>query len=552
MSHGRFLNDLSDDESAIDVSELPSEYRVKLNGFLRNACNDGHETLTRVLLDKGADVNYITTNTQLPTALHVAVSNTREHILPILLPQASSATIQAALQYAIQYRERLTTIIRILQQDGSPLETSDNLDKDLDKNSVESTKKSDPPEQKENETQTASPSQQETETQTNGEHSDPQTRQTDTLSSSSDLSSPSPSSSLSPSTPPPHEEIAGSNELKEPTTKHEIDISHLQKQLHEQQQQLLAQQHKLHAQEVQHEDAQRKAAHSQQAVEQAQRDLEEMRGKLQKQEEHIDAQNKQVQNLTEQLGEYEAQAQAHGAQLATQVALTQNLTEAIATHEEQTQKLRDEVHAQLDQIEQLRKRIAELEGENKELAEKFESEKHKSETAAQEFQNQIDALHQDIESKTTKLDSVSKERDTERRAKEVARRMLTSAGPRDSVDNLTLGHSHAIRMASVVSPTPPDEPTQFPTPSSPTFSRASQRIQRNAATLNGFVSPRAPPSDPFTEGGPKKHVPRVGPKLGSRSRAKDDMDIASEADRARVKRLVERWEELKYLELKHN
>ena len=92
-----------------------------VQGFLRSACNDGHETLARVLLDKGADVNYITTNTQvcfpplspflslssflslihlihiipqLPTALHVAVSNTRDRILPILLPQASSATIQ--------------------------------------------------------------------------------------------------------------------------------------------------------------------------------------------------------------------------------------------------------------------------------------------------------------------------------------------------------------------------------------------------------------------------------------------------------------------------
>ena len=31
MSHGKFLGDtLSDDESAIDVSELPSEYRVKV------------------------------------------------------------------------------------------------------------------------------------------------------------------------------------------------------------------------------------------------------------------------------------------------------------------------------------------------------------------------------------------------------------------------------------------------------------------------------------------------------------------------------------------
>lgn len=30
MSHGKFLTDMSDDESAIDVSELPSEYRVKV------------------------------------------------------------------------------------------------------------------------------------------------------------------------------------------------------------------------------------------------------------------------------------------------------------------------------------------------------------------------------------------------------------------------------------------------------------------------------------------------------------------------------------------
>jgi hypothetical protein len=34
---------------------------------------------------------------QLPTALHVAVSSTRERILPILLPQASSATIQVCI-----------------------------------------------------------------------------------------------------------------------------------------------------------------------------------------------------------------------------------------------------------------------------------------------------------------------------------------------------------------------------------------------------------------------------------------------------------------------
>jgi hypothetical protein len=556
MSHGKFLTDtLSDDDSAIDVSELPSEYRVKLNGFLRSACVDGHETLTRILLDKGADVNYITTNTQLPTALHVAVSNTRERILPILLPQASSATIQAALQYAIQYRTRLAAIIRILQQDGSPIESSDNLDRDSDKTAVESPKK--PSDQKESETQTTTPPQKENQTQTNGENHETRQQSDSPPSPSSSSSSTSPPSASS-SPPGPIEAVKKEEPKESPLgVNHEDIIKRLEQQLHDQQQQLLEQQHKLRAQEMHQEESQRAAANAQQIAEQAQRDMEEMRVKLQKQEEQIEIQNKQVQQLNEQLAAHETQAQEQAAQLATQVDLTQRLTAQISTQETHTQKLADEVREQLDQIGQLKKRIAELEGENKELGEEFEREKKKNEAATHEFQTQITALQKDIEVKKSSIENISKERDSERKAKEIAKRILSSNGAqRSTVDDMTFGHtnSYAIRMASVMSPTPPDDeipisPSPSPSPTSPTA--ASSRTSswgRSKSSVNGFAStPRGATPDAAAKRSDAP-VPRVQGKLSSKSRAKDDMDIASEADRARVRRLVERWEEMKFLE----
>jgi len=107
-----------DDDGTIDITELPNEYKIKLNGFLRSACQDGHETLTRVLLDKGADVNYVAPTAFAPTALHVAILQGKDKIVPILLPQANEATVQSALKFALEYQTKLANIIRALQKDA--------------------------------------------------------------------------------------------------------------------------------------------------------------------------------------------------------------------------------------------------------------------------------------------------------------------------------------------------------------------------------------------------------------------------------------------------
>jgi len=154
---------------------------------------------------------------------------------------------------------------------------------------------------------------------------------------------------------------------------------------------------------------------------------------------------------------------------------------------------------------------------------------------------------------------VSKARDTERRAKEVAKRILSSNGPRDTPDRL--GHTSAIRMASVSCPSPtplddeelPISPSTatfvpapvFPSPISPTLTRSFGKARTNGdgGGVKGDTG-GLKKSKTITELGGATRIPPQ--KLGSKSRAKDDMDIATEADKARVRRLVNRWEEMKY------
>jgi len=119
---GEALSD--DDDGTIDITELPNEYKIKLNGFLRTACQDGHETLTRVLLEKGADVNYVSPAARAPTALHVAILHSRDKVVPLLLPQANEATIQSALKFAHDLHIKLGSIVKILQKDAPASSTS--------------------------------------------------------------------------------------------------------------------------------------------------------------------------------------------------------------------------------------------------------------------------------------------------------------------------------------------------------------------------------------------------------------------------------------------
>jgi len=155
MSHGNYHGETlsDDDDGAIDITELPNEYRIKLNGFLRNACHDGHETLTRVLLEKGADVNYVSPTASLPTALHVAVIQGRDKIVPVLIPHANETTIQSVLSFATEHQSKLANIIRLLQK-NPPITTT-------------TTTTTSTSTQRENETQTIpTPSTEESETQT--------------------------------------------------------------------------------------------------------------------------------------------------------------------------------------------------------------------------------------------------------------------------------------------------------------------------------------------------------------------------------------------------
>jgi len=272
-----------------------------------------------------------------------------------------------------------------------------------------------------------------------------------------------------------------------------------------------------------------------------------------------------TQKLTAQLATQETQTQKLTEQLAAQDTQTQKLTEQLAAQEDVVQKLTAEVRAGETQIAQLKAQIAELEGEKAELQTRVE----KSDITVQDFQVQIVALQRDIEQKTRKIENVSTERDSERRAKEVVKRILSSNGPvtRESRDSETLGHSHAIRMGSLRSPSPSfstPSPTTDDDPSSPPSSSSTLKTsgKLRSTNINGIVTTPRGGSEGEGKKGEKDGGHRrsktnndvvalvtPGKSLSSKSRSKDDMDIASEADRARVRRLVERWEEMKYLEL---
>ena len=101
---------------------------------------------------------------------------------------------------------------------------------------------------------------------------------------------------------------------------------------------------------------------------------------------------------------------------------------------------------------------------------------------------------------------------------------------RSSTDDLMLGHSHAIRMGSLMSPTPPalddeDPHSGFSSPT-PNLSSSKGSLGRaRGGLVNGIALPRSVSDAGEITRKMKDAVPRVGAKLTSKSRAKDDMGI---------------------------
>lgn len=414
---------LSDDEEgSIDISELPNEYRIKLNGFLRNACHDGHETLIRILLDKGADVNYITPTAELPTVLHVAVSNTKDKILPILLSQASDETIESALQFALQSQTKLVDIVRILKKEDS---------------SVSST------------TTTTSQT-------TPGEPTDSPQKETITQTTTS-------LPTETPTDTPPKQETPPPPANPDDAPKKDDDGFH----------------------------------------------------------------------------------------------------EKIAFQERQLKQLEEQAKEQEEQIRKLREQLAGMEAEKMNVTNNFEEYKKKIEVTLEENRAQIEKLEKESDLKGRKIEKLTKERDKERKAKEVAKRILSSNGPSETE---TIPLSSAIRLGLAESPSP--SPSPIPNGSlddSGEITEGGEKTDKSTpeivvspseegtTSLSAGLSPQSnTPASPDTRGSSSKGgiskdpSPRVRRNTGE-TRAKDDMDIASEAERARVRRLVKRWEEMKFI-----
>jgi len=109
------LDEFVDEEDNFNLSSLPPSYANKLNGFLREACKQGHLTCVNVLVDKGADVNYIDRQEK-TTVLQVAIMNGRRNIIEYLLGKASEKTVKAAYSYTREKRDKLDEALRILDK----------------------------------------------------------------------------------------------------------------------------------------------------------------------------------------------------------------------------------------------------------------------------------------------------------------------------------------------------------------------------------------------------------------------------------------------------
>jgi len=247
----------------------------------------------------------------------------------------------------------------------------------------------------------------------------------------------------------------------------------------------------------------------------------------------------------------------------------QSLNEQITDKAKKIDQLSEQVKRQEEQLQTLQKQIEELGNEKRELKNSFEGHKKESEEKEKENQAQIEKLEQDIAIKVRKIEKLTKERDSERRAKEVAKQILSSNGPKP-VDAETMGSSFAIRMGSLENGEPlrlaeiksNSELNSSTELKASTELKSSSEISAPSSTdgarsVHNHVKAASSPRDipnlaqpgPLKAGGGEPIKVKKAPTnpRWRRSLARDDMDIASEAERARVRRLVQRWEEMKLI-----
>jgi len=108
------LEEFSDEEENFDLSSVAPYYAQKLNGFLREACRQGHITCVDVLVSKGADVNYIDRKDK-TTVLHEAILNGHTNIIDYLYNKANEKTRQNVRAYAIDKHKKLEEALIVLK-----------------------------------------------------------------------------------------------------------------------------------------------------------------------------------------------------------------------------------------------------------------------------------------------------------------------------------------------------------------------------------------------------------------------------------------------------
>jgi len=115
------LEEFSDEDENFDLSNLPPYYAQKLNGFLREACKQGHLTCVEVLVSRGADVNYIDKQDK-TTALETAILSGHNNITEYLYSKANEKTRQNAYSFATDklrsFQEALSILKELPVRDG--------------------------------------------------------------------------------------------------------------------------------------------------------------------------------------------------------------------------------------------------------------------------------------------------------------------------------------------------------------------------------------------------------------------------------------------------
>jgi len=108
------LEEFSDEEETFDLSNVPPYYAQKLNGFLREACKQGHLTCVDVLVSKGADVNYVDKRDK-TTVLHEAIFHGHTNIIEYLYNQANEKTRQSARTFALDKFKKLEDALKVFK-----------------------------------------------------------------------------------------------------------------------------------------------------------------------------------------------------------------------------------------------------------------------------------------------------------------------------------------------------------------------------------------------------------------------------------------------------